>query len=270
MIGTKGMSKNGTVCDSFCGTDGPKDEAEEIKQCLKTFLQEQLKLELSEEKTLITHASTQPARFLGYDLLYLEDIGMDADPNFRASKEVSESYLHLRHALELNDVWIAALRVKYVNDNFYVRRRISERILKQKPYKAVVDDHMSLIPDGFLDIRDRSSNRAMYLVIELDRGTEQKAHFRRCIRAYKAFYTTGGCASMFGVKVAYTAFVGFVGQKRLQQMYDWTRDELQDDPQLFNLFLFADLPKPLEPQHLLFERLWYTLANDQPIALLEG
>jgi hypothetical protein len=32
-------------------------------------LQEQLKLELSEEKTLITHASTQPARFLGYELI---------------------------------------------------------------------------------------------------------------------------------------------------------------------------------------------------------
>jgi hypothetical protein len=31
-------------------------------------LQERLKLELSEEKTLITHASTQPAHFLGYEL----------------------------------------------------------------------------------------------------------------------------------------------------------------------------------------------------------
>lgn len=56
--------------DDFClGFAGPQEEAEEIKQRLKTFLQEQLKLELSEEKTLITHASTQPARFLGYELL---------------------------------------------------------------------------------------------------------------------------------------------------------------------------------------------------------
>lgn len=56
--------------DDFClGFAGPKEEAEQIKHDLKTFLQEQLKLELSEEKTLITHASTQPARFLGYELL---------------------------------------------------------------------------------------------------------------------------------------------------------------------------------------------------------
>lgn len=56
--------------DDFClGFAGPKDEAEAIKQQLKTFLRDHLKLELSEEKTLITHASTQAARFLGYELV---------------------------------------------------------------------------------------------------------------------------------------------------------------------------------------------------------
>jgi group II intron reverse transcriptase/maturase len=55
--------------DDFClGLAGPKEEAEEIKQKLKTFLHDHLKLELSQEKTVITHASTQPARFLGYEL----------------------------------------------------------------------------------------------------------------------------------------------------------------------------------------------------------
>jgi group II intron reverse transcriptase/maturase len=56
--------------DDFClGFAGPKAEAEEIKLRLKTFLREQLTLELSEEKTLITHASTQAAQFLGYELV---------------------------------------------------------------------------------------------------------------------------------------------------------------------------------------------------------
>jgi len=55
--------------DDFClGFAGPKAEADAIKQNLKTFLHDHLKLELSEEKTLITHASTQAAHFLGYDL----------------------------------------------------------------------------------------------------------------------------------------------------------------------------------------------------------
>lgn len=47
---------------------GPKSEAREIREEIRKFLQDRLKLELSEEKTLITHAKTQSARFLGYDL----------------------------------------------------------------------------------------------------------------------------------------------------------------------------------------------------------
>ena len=198
---------------------------------------------------------------------YLEAIGLDTDSNFRASKGVSESYLHLRHALELNDVLIAALRLKHTHPNYYLARYIHEKSLKREPYKA---NGTTLIPDGFLDFRDRTSNRAMCLILELDRGTEQQEHFKRRIRAYKMFYTSNGCESMFGVKIAYTIFTTFIGAKRVAQMLDWTRAELQDSPGLIQMFLFADLQKPLEPQHLLFERRWYTLTGDQPIALLEG
>ena len=45
--------------DILLGFTGPKAEAEEIKRQLAQFLQDELKLELSETKTLITHASTQ-------------------------------------------------------------------------------------------------------------------------------------------------------------------------------------------------------------------
>lgn len=58
--------------DWLLGFAGPREEAEEIKQKLKVFLRDYLKLELSEEKTLITHASTQAARFLGYELVTLQ------------------------------------------------------------------------------------------------------------------------------------------------------------------------------------------------------
>jgi hypothetical protein len=54
--------------DWLLGFAGPKEEAETIKESLRTFLRDQLKLELSEEKTLITHANTQTARFLGYEI----------------------------------------------------------------------------------------------------------------------------------------------------------------------------------------------------------
>jgi group II intron reverse transcriptase/maturase len=54
--------------DTLLGFAGPKAEAEEIKQRLAAFLREDLRLELSPGKTLITHARTQRARFLGYEI----------------------------------------------------------------------------------------------------------------------------------------------------------------------------------------------------------
>ena len=47
---------------------GPRAEAEQIKQRLAAFLHDDLKLKLSREKTLITHARTGAARFLGYEI----------------------------------------------------------------------------------------------------------------------------------------------------------------------------------------------------------
>ncbi|MGH3237501.1 MAG: reverse transcriptase domain-containing protein [Streptosporangiaceae bacterium] len=52
--------------DHILGFTGPKAEAEEIKARLAVFLRETLGLELSQAKTLITHARSQPARFPGY------------------------------------------------------------------------------------------------------------------------------------------------------------------------------------------------------------
>jgi group II intron reverse transcriptase/maturase len=55
--------------DFLLGFTGPKAEAEEIKQNIGAWLRDNLKLALSDEKTLITHASTQAARFLGYHIV---------------------------------------------------------------------------------------------------------------------------------------------------------------------------------------------------------
>jgi group II intron reverse transcriptase/maturase len=60
--------------DFLLGFLGSRAEAEEIKRELKKFLQNELKLNLSSTKTLITHAKTEAARFLGYEItVILED-----------------------------------------------------------------------------------------------------------------------------------------------------------------------------------------------------
>lgn len=54
--------------DHLLGFAGPRAEAEEVKAKLAGFLREHLALELNPGKTLITHARTRAARFLGYDI----------------------------------------------------------------------------------------------------------------------------------------------------------------------------------------------------------
>ena len=54
--------------DHLLGFTGPKAEAEQIKQRLAEFLRDDLKLELNQDKTLVTHARTQAASFLGYQV----------------------------------------------------------------------------------------------------------------------------------------------------------------------------------------------------------
>jgi group II intron reverse transcriptase/maturase len=54
--------------DFLLGFTGPKNEAEQIRERISTFLAATLKLELSLEKTLVTHARSEAAKFLGYEI----------------------------------------------------------------------------------------------------------------------------------------------------------------------------------------------------------
>src|SRR6266852_727457 len=54
--------------DFLFGFAGPFEEAHQIKDKIASFLQTELKLTLSAEKTLMTHAHTGRARFLGYEI----------------------------------------------------------------------------------------------------------------------------------------------------------------------------------------------------------
>jgi len=59
--------------DWLVGIAGSRKDAEEVKDKIALYLQTELKLQLNQEKTLITHARTEKARFLGYDIHVLHD-----------------------------------------------------------------------------------------------------------------------------------------------------------------------------------------------------
>lgn len=58
--------------DWLCGVIGSKSDTEKIKADIKEYLQENLKLSLSEEKTLITNGQKK-AKFLGYEVFVSND-----------------------------------------------------------------------------------------------------------------------------------------------------------------------------------------------------
>lgn len=72
--------------DWLLGFTGPKGEVEEIKADVGRFLRDELKLELSEEKTLITHGRTKAVRFLGYEIVVL---GNDSKRDHRGHRSIN-------------------------------------------------------------------------------------------------------------------------------------------------------------------------------------
>lgn len=204
---------------------------------------------------------------------YLRSIGYEVEPSFRAGKEIGKSYLHMAHALELNDVYIAAFKLKMVHEQYHARF-IHERKLKQQPYEVTLPSGqlIRLIPDGVIDFRQRRPGQAdlsMPVFLEHDRGSEHEVKFRSRIRAYRTHIRAGLITRVFNAERAVVAFSTFAGMKRVADMRNWTWEELHGDPTLLSLFVFANLPKPPTPEQLLLEPRWYGLTDNQPFALLE-
>jgi len=82
--------------DFLLGFIGPKAEAEEITEHIKQFLQTELHLALSEAKTLIPHAKSQAARFLGYEVTTLHKATKRTTSKYRAKRRSSNGQVGLR------------------------------------------------------------------------------------------------------------------------------------------------------------------------------
>ena len=82
--------------DHLLGFTGPKAEAEEIKDQLARFLRDELALELSPEKTLVTHARTRAARYLGYEITV-----QHADRKITGGRRAANGSIALRVPLDV-------------------------------------------------------------------------------------------------------------------------------------------------------------------------
>jgi group II intron reverse transcriptase/maturase len=128
----KCMQFNRYADDFVIGINGSKADAEQIKADVKAFLQEKLKLTLSEEKTKITH-SGELIRYLGYDFSISRRTDSKRDKrgairrcwygavNLYVPRDKWESKLREYQALRISkgadgsEQWIAAHRGKLIN-----------------------------------------------------------------------------------------------------------------------------------------------------------
>ena len=76
----KRIQYNRYADDFVVGVIGSKQDAISIKEDLRQFLSEKLKLTLSEEKTKVTHSS-EAVRYLGYDIRVVRDKATKRDKN---------------------------------------------------------------------------------------------------------------------------------------------------------------------------------------------
>lgn len=207
---------------------------------------------------------------------YVRQAGIDGASAVRTSKETGTSYLFVKHALGVVDVVIAAAALTRAAPAYSLVRFIPERDLKQQPLKVRWQGaSLSLVSDAFLEFRQAlpdGHSRYMPLCIEHDGGTEQQQHFRRRIRAYISLLKSESYQEVFGVKSMTIAFTTFEGEKRRDQMREWTRAELaatNESSAIGIAFCFTRLVPPLDAKQLWLAPCWYTAYEaDQPIALL--
>ena len=82
--------------DFVVAWNGTKEGAERLKAELTTFLRDELGLELSAEKTLITHAMTEKAKFLGYAVsIYHVNDKLTAHPHMLAQRRSINGHVRL-------------------------------------------------------------------------------------------------------------------------------------------------------------------------------
>jgi hypothetical protein len=104
--------------DMLLGFIGSKEEAIRIKQEIADFLKNELRLELSMDKTLITNASEEKARFLNYEI----NTGIVNDKQTKGKNNIKIRTLNYRIQLRMPKDVLREWIVKYTKRNKPIHR----------------------------------------------------------------------------------------------------------------------------------------------------
>lgn len=160
---------------------------------------------------------------------YLVGLELDVEAHWRPHHEADKHGLFVDHTLAVNDVLIAAALLHRVDARFALESFIHEHVLKQRPYPVTLPEghSSSVIPDVYLDFRLADRRAYFPVLLELDRATEERAHFKRKVAAYVAFIKAWAFEGAFGRKGINIAFATFHGEAHRDEMRTWTQQVLE-------------------------------------------
>ncbi len=130
---------------------------------------------------------------------------------------------------------------------------IHHRELARTPYPTRSEGmSYNLVPDAFLELRRLRPNGKFArnpILLEFDRGSQQRKRFRRKIRAYITMQKAQAYKGRFKVNTdsVTIAFTTFEGKKRREQLRSWTKEKLQSEAESLGKFFCL----PLNYSHLM-------------------
>jgi hypothetical protein len=217
---------------------------------------------------------------------YLHTLGFDASPSYRQAKP-APSYQHMHHSLCLNDVLVTAAILPKRVPNILLHDMQHDWMLKQKPLHVPSPDTpgngwkrsgtqvASVVPDAWLDFR-LCLNGITYqtaLFLELDMGSEEQKQVRNKVRGLYHASMSEKYRREFGAQNITIAFATTAGEKRREQLRQWTKQELSLLQKISDadLFLFTSLPptSDLDPEWLFLSPIWTTPLTNTPVPLLD-
>lgn len=186
---------------------------------------------------------------------------------YSSSKDVGEYFL--KHTLAINDFMVAltlACRIHgFTFESWQTENEVKadyDRVsIKSETGKR---EDMPILPDAiFSFIAFNKRNRCM---LELDRGMEKTETFTKKVRAYTAYYDSGGYQARYSTnsgRVLTIITTQFQGEKRLANLKKATENAGGK-----RRFWFA-LAKNITPETLLFEPIWSMASEPELRSLVE-
>jgi Replication-relaxation len=179
-----------------------------------------------------------------------EDEELDKDVFYIPDGQEQKNYLRLMHFLELNDFLIDAKLLEKKRSDIELFDMQHDVLLQKEPVLARTSEgeKIKVTPDGILEFRVTDENlkrKRVTVWVELDRGWHSIRKFKKKIREILTIHETGVDLERFGTSRIIYAFPTTAGEKRVEKMRMWTRQEIGsvDKGSWINrMFCFAAVP----------------------------